>query len=188
MKRKLTEKSIELFEKKGFSQTTIQDITEALEVTKGTFYYYFSSKEQLLMDIHNEYITNLLERQQQILDAKNKSNKETLKKIIELLIYDIKDKGPSGRVFFREMRHLMNENIESIEKKRKLFRLNIEQVIRDGVNNGEFRSDLPVEMVTLGVLGLANYSYNWFNPNGKITPEELVNTYTEMILGGMVKD
>ncbi len=51
MKEKIIEKAIELFEKKGFSTTSIQDIVDELGVTKGSFYYYFSSKEQLLMDI-----------------------------------------------------------------------------------------------------------------------------------------
>ncbi|MBA4536510.1 TetR/AcrR family transcriptional regulator [Bacillus aquiflavi] len=187
MKRKITEKSIELFEKKGFSQTSIQDIVDSLQVTKGTFYYYFSSKEQLLMDIHLEYITDLLGRQQQILQNDLITNKEKLKKIMTLLIDDIKDKGANGRVFFREIRHLINENIDKIKQKRTLFRLNIEKIIQDGVNNGEFRSDLRTDMVTFGILGLTNYCYNWFNPNGEVTTEQLIDTYVEMILHGIIK-
>lgn len=62
MKAKITEHSIRLFEQKGFTETSIQDIVDSIGVTKGTFYYYFSSKEQLLMDIHMDYITKLLEK------------------------------------------------------------------------------------------------------------------------------
>src|SRR5699024_11597620 len=68
IKEEITKHSIQLFEKKGFSQTSIQDIVDVLDVTKGTFYYYFSSKEQLLMDIHLQYIDNLLSRQQMIFE------------------------------------------------------------------------------------------------------------------------
>src|SRR5699024_4570497 len=89
-----------LFQEKGFNQTSIQDIVKALEVTKGTFYYYFSSKEQLLMDIHHDYITHLLERQERIISKTNMTQKEKLTEIIRLLIMDIADKGPSARVFF----------------------------------------------------------------------------------------
>lgn len=186
MKRKITEVSIALFEKKGFSQTSIQDIVDALQVTKGTFYYYFSSKEQLLMDIHLEYITDLLERQQQIIENESLSNKEKLRKIIALLIHDIKDKGSSGRVFFREIRHLENENIDIIKQKRSLFRLNIQNVVQEGVDKGEFRPDLRVDVVTFGILGLTNYSYKWFKPDGDVTPDELVDIYMEIILHGMI--
>jgi len=100
MKKEIIEHSILLFEKKGFSQTSIQDIVDALNVTKGTFYYYFSSKEELLMDIHLQYIDDLLNRQAMILHDASLSCCKKLAKIIHLLISDIKERGPSARVFF----------------------------------------------------------------------------------------
>ena len=47
MKGKITQVSIQLFEQKDFSETSIQDICDGPGVTKGTFYYYFTSKEEL---------------------------------------------------------------------------------------------------------------------------------------------
>lgn len=185
MKDKLTRESVLLFEKKGFSQTSIQDIVDALNVTKGTFYYYFSSKEQLLMDIHLEYITDLLERQQLILDNEETTQKEKLTQMIHLLIADIKDNGPYGRVFFREIRHLLNDNMDIIDQKRTKFRLNIEEVVRTGINNEEFRNDLQAEMIAFGILGVTNWTYNWFNPEKKVTTEQLVDIYADMILNGI---
>ena len=63
MKEEITRHSVKLFQQKGFSETSIQDIVDSLGVTKGTFYYYFKSKEQLLMEIHSRYIDDLLHRQ-----------------------------------------------------------------------------------------------------------------------------
>lgn len=185
MKEKITTQSITLFERKGFSHTSIQDIVNELEVTKGTFYYYFSSKEQLLMDIHSHYITNLLNRQERILDNDQISQKDKLSKIIRLLVSDITDKGPSARVFFREVRHLGNKNIEDIKKKRDQFRLNIERTVQDGVNQGEFRHGLRVDMVTFGILGITNWSYQWYKPDGDVSVDELVEIYVDMILKGI---
>lgn len=185
MKQKLTNISIELFEKKGFSETSIQDIVDELKVTKGTFYYYFPSKEKLLMDIHLDYITHLLDRQKLIMNDKTKSYTDKLEAMIKMLILDITDKGASGRVFFREIRHLMNVNINIIKEKRALFRLNIEQIIKQGVEAGEFRPDLQVSMVTFAILGLTNYSYEWYRPDGDIQPAELISIYQEMVLNGI---
>lgn len=95
MKEKLTNISVALFENKDFSQTSIQDIVNELQVTKGTFYYYFPSKKKLLMDIHLDYITHLLNRQELIINNKEKSCNEKLEEIIEMLILDITDKGAS---------------------------------------------------------------------------------------------
>ncbi|GKV67385.1 MULTISPECIES: TetR/AcrR family transcriptional regulator [unclassified Sporosarcina] len=186
MKDKITKASILLFEEKGFSETSIQDIVEALGVTKGTYYYYFTSKEQLLMEIHLDYISDLLKRQQTILESANLSCRKKLEEIIALLIHDIQDKGPSGRVFFREMRHLIEENVKSIEKQRDLFRLNIEQLITDGIDAGEFRKDLRADIAAFGVLGIANYSYNWFNPMGEMSADKLSELFSGMLLEGIV--
>lgn len=186
MKVKITKASVLLFEQKGFSDTSIQDIVEAIGVTKGTFYYYFNSKEQLLMEIHLDYISDLLKRQQTILESDHLSGRKKLEDIIALLIHDIKDNGPSGRVFFREMRHLIADNVETIEQQRDLFRLNIEQLITDSIEAGEFRKDLRADITAFGVLGIANYSYNWFNPKGTISADELSELFSSMLLEGIV--
>ncbi|MEH7546671.1 MULTISPECIES: TetR/AcrR family transcriptional regulator [Bacillaceae] len=55
MKQKLIETGIQLFDQNGFKSTSVQDIVQLLGVTKGTFYYYFNSKEELLKDIHLIY-------------------------------------------------------------------------------------------------------------------------------------
>lgn len=179
--------SIVLFGEKGFSETSIKDIVNALGVTKGTFYYYFSSKEQLLMDIHHNYITNLLERQNRIINGASITQKEKLTEIIRLLITDIADKGPSARVYFREMRHLANENISAIKQKREQFRLNIENVVQVGIDKSEFYADLRADMIAFGILGVTNWSYNWFNPDGEVSSEELTKIYADMILTGIMK-
>src|SRR5690625_5477333 len=95
-----------------------------------------------------------------------------------MLISDIKEKGSSGRVFFREIRHLNNTNILQIKEKRNKFRLKIENVVQEGIKVKEFKTELPADMITFGILGLTNYSYNWFDPSGEISPDELARIFS----------
>ncbi|TXK86951.1 helix-turn-helix transcriptional regulator, partial [Parageobacillus sp. SY1] len=90
MKEKIIETSIELFDRKGFKETSVQEIVEAIGVTKGAFYYYFKSKEELLKDICISYIEDLLEQQQRILQDSEKSCTEKLYEIVYMLIRNIK--------------------------------------------------------------------------------------------------
>lgn len=188
MKEKITKQSIKLFEKKGFRDTSIQDIVDSLGVTKGSFYYYFSSKEELLMDIHLGYINELLDRQEQILGDERLSYKQKLFDIVYMLISSIKTKGTSAKIFFREMRHLSADRLEQIVSKRDQFRLNVERIIRGGIENGEFRKDLNPSIITFGILGAANWSYHWFNPAGSSSDREIAETFVEMILKGIQLD
>jgi TetR/AcrR family transcriptional regulator, cholesterol catabolism regulator len=184
MKDKIIETSILLFEKRGFSSTSIQHITNALDVTKGTFYYYFTSKEQLLMEIHEEYITDLLDRQQQAIKNAT-TNREKLAAIVHLLITDIETKGSAGRVFFREIRHLDAENAHDIRSKRDLFRANITTILQNGIASGEFRSSINPNILSFAILGVTNWSYQWYYPGGDISPAELTDMFLDMILNGI---
>ncbi len=185
MKEKITEKSIQLFDQKGFSETSIQDIVDSIGVTKGTFYYYFSSKEELLMDIHLRYIDEMLSNQEEILKDESKPCKDKLFEIFHMLISNIRTEGASAKVFFREMRNLSEERLSEILPKREQFRLNVEKLLETGKQNGEFRPDLKTSIVTFGILGIANWSYQWFNPDGSISDREVAEIFTEMILKGI---
>ncbi|WP_409305198.1 TetR/AcrR family transcriptional regulator [Peribacillus sp. SCS-155] len=187
MKEKITEHSIRLFEKKGFTETSIQDIVESIGVTKGTFYYYFSSKEELLMDIHNRYIDQLLSEQEKILLDETKSSQEKLSDIVLMLIQSIRGQGPSAKVFFREMQNLSQDRLEEIVQKRDEFRLNIQRVLEEGTENGEFKPELNAPIATFGILGMANWSYQWFNPEGLMNEKEVSQIFTDMILSGIKK-
>ncbi|MDN7228881.1 TetR/AcrR family transcriptional regulator [Planococcus liqunii] len=184
MKAELIKESINLFVEKGFSATSIQDIVDKLGVTKGSFYYHFKSKEALLMHIHLSYIDDLLKRQKTILETE-KEARGKLVKVVELLIHDIEKQGALGRVYYREIRHLTPENAATIRKKRAEFRDRIESIIKEGIENGEFRKNLEAKMITFGILGITNWSYQWFNPKGDLSVRELADMYTDFILHGI---
>jgi AcrR family transcriptional regulator len=185
VKERITEHSIRLFEKKGFTETSIQDIVDSLGVTKGTFYYYFSSKEELLMDIHISYIDDLNFRQERILEDASKSCKEKLYDIAYMLISHIEVNGPSARVFFREMRNLSEEHLSEILPKRDQFRLNLQGLLDEGKEKNEFKKDLHSEIVAFGILGITNWSYQWFKPSGKTSDQEVTKIFVDMILHGI---
>ncbi|MEJ9282069.1 TetR/AcrR family transcriptional regulator [Ureibacillus thermosphaericus] len=188
MKEKIIEASIRLFENKGYSETSIQDIVDELGVTKGTFYYYFSSKEELLMEIHQNYIDHILKVQEDIISDESKNNRTKLFEIIYMLLRSIKTHGPSALIFFREMNNLSEASLAEIIPKRDKFRFNIEKVVQEGISSGEFRSDLNPSIITLGILGMTNWSYKWFKPDGPLSDKEVSEIYTEIILHGIEKE
>lgn len=187
MRRTIIKESIDLFDKKGYSKTSIQDIVDKIGATKGTFYYYFNSKQELLRDIHLSYIQDLLQEQEIILQDPNLSCKEKINKIVYLIISGIRTQGKNARVFSREMRHLEEEHIRHVNSIKREFRLNLQKVLEEGIEKGEFRSDLRSDIVIFALLGMVNRSYSWYNPDGEVTEEELVNIYMDIIVNGIKK-
>ncbi|MFE3973767.1 MULTISPECIES: TetR/AcrR family transcriptional regulator [unclassified Peribacillus] len=185
MKEKMTEHSMRLFEKKGFSETSISDIVESVGVTKGTFYYYFKSKEQLLMDIHIAYIDELLSEQEIIISDTRKNCKEKLFVMVYMLLKSIKTKKSSATVFFREMKNLSDEKLAQILPKRDEFRNKIKQVLVEGIESGELRSNLDASIISFAILGVANWSYHWFDSEVEKTEQEVADIFMGMILQGI---
>lgn len=58
----IIEKASELFAKNGFDATSVQEITDACGISKGSFYLSFKSKESLLFSIFEYFSTKLIER------------------------------------------------------------------------------------------------------------------------------
>ena len=50
-RKKIIDKAWELFIKNGYEETKVEDITRELEISKGSFYIYFATKDELLYEI-----------------------------------------------------------------------------------------------------------------------------------------
>lgn len=64
----IMQKSIELFSQKSISKTSIQDITNACDISKGAFYLSFRSKEDLLISLIDYFIKDLTLLFQEVVD------------------------------------------------------------------------------------------------------------------------
>lgn len=185
MKDKILQTSLTLFDQKGYRETSIQDIVDSLGVTKGTFYYYYSSKEELLKAICLAYIENLVQHQEEIIHHPTKTNTEKLHDIIYMLLDRIERERNEARIFFREMRNIKEEHIEEIKQIRNQFRLNYQKVLEDGIKNGEFKANAHPNILALGILGITNWSYYWYSSEGEMSVEELTRLYLDFILHGI---
>ncbi len=188
MKEQIIATCTQLFEQKGFRETSIQEIVEELGVTKGTFYYYFSSKEQVLMMIHTKYIDHLLLQQAEIMQNKQLTNKDKLRALIRMLFMNIIPNGDQARVFFREFRHLKDEHMKEVRAKRNQVRHAFENVLREGMDSGAFKNDLEPDIISLGILGACNWSYQWFQPGGKYLDTEIADMFINMIYTGIEQE
>lgn len=80
-KDKIIEKSMELFREKGYHTTKVEEITKALGISKGNFYTYFNSKEEVLYEILDIMKSEKIRMLEEI--DTDKPPKEILKKFIE---------------------------------------------------------------------------------------------------------
>ena len=76
-KKQLLDAAYQLFVEKGYQSTSIQDILEHSNVSKGTFYNYFSSKNELFIDVFNTVFEKMRTARKEILVGRDVSDYET---------------------------------------------------------------------------------------------------------------
>ena len=130
-KRKIFETSMELFAKKGYEATSIEEITSIVGVAKGTLYYHFSSKEEIfnfLVEEGMKLLKNSIEIKTSNLDNSIDKIKITIKyeNFISMLLSQIWGQEPRNKKCRDSVFEYINmiENIiqEGIEKNELISR------------------------------------------------------------------
>ena len=72
----------ELFQKKDYESTTMQDIMNALEIAKGTIYHYFKSKEELLEAVVEDTVEEYIAGMEKVLNETEGNGLEKMQALI----------------------------------------------------------------------------------------------------------
>src|SRR5699024_12586271 len=75
-----------------------------------------------------------------------------------------------------------------IKEKMNAFKSIISSVLYDGIKAGEFRQDLNIDLTTMAILGMVNWMYKWYDPNGKNTISEISNFSIDFIMHSVLVD
>lgn len=139
------------FDRKGYYETSIDDIVHESHMSKGAIYTYFKSKEEIFISLMN-FIT---ERSFQVLDGMfDQLNTATdkLKFIIERNFELYANSKNMQRVHYEFWLYASSfPKLQELMKEReKLFNGIIARIVEEGIANGEFRKD--ADPMTVGSL------------------------------------
>jgi AcrR family transcriptional regulator len=180
----ILQEAVRLFADKGFDATSIQDIVNAASVTKGAFYYYFTSKNDLLYEIHQGFMTVANRHAEEVL-AEGLSPEETVRKMIITLITGIARFQSGVTVFFREMHRLDPEHRTAMRAERNRYEAAFQSVLARGQAEGVFRADISSRLQTLGILSMCNGTYIWYRSHGPVSAKEIGEAFADMLLAGI---
>ena len=130
----------ELFSRKGFDETAVSDIVDALGVAQGTFYYYFDSKEECL----DALVTRTIEADYEEIEALvEREDMEAPGKLLR--VYKIRIRR---RIEHRVLDYIhLEENAKlhyKISRKRFVDLLPpMTRLVEEGVSEGHFNTDHP---------------------------------------------
>jgi AcrR family transcriptional regulator len=179
------ETAARVFTEKGYEKASMGDIAEAMGMTKAGVYHHIESKEELLAGIIS-YGMELFERQ--VLD-KVMTIRDPLERLRATLrghlLLVLRDRPREVTVILHESGALPAAAGRKIDARKKRYIRFLEQTIRELVMRKVARRVDP-SVAAFALLGMVNWTYQWYRPGGRLSEEELAEALTEFYLRGLL--
>lgn len=135
----------ELFVKKGYDQTSVNDILKIVDIAKGTFYYYFASKEEVLEAIILDIVEEGARRAEKII----KDQSIPLVNRIMLAIMAQAPEFEGSDEIKEELHKVENTKLERLYLREMLKRMTpvLQETVQDGIDQEIFHMDYPTECI-----------------------------------------
>lgn len=172
-----------LFAERGYHATGTAELCDAVGLGKGSLYYYVESKENLLYLIHERVMGRVLEFATRMAALEAPAT-DRLRQLGREQIGIIADYPDHVWVFLHEHKVLTGARAREFSASRRKYEDAVQKILEDGVAAGEF-AIADVRLATLGWLGMHNYTYLWFRPGRRLTPERLADYFYELFIQGV---
>lgn len=150
LRKKIMDVAWDLFYQKGYEKTTIGDIIEAANTSKGGFYYYFKAKDELLNSLYS-FFDEEYERFYENMD-KSMNSITQLHVLCQCVFYFIEGHVKPELLSELYRSQLANRTQEHFLSKDRYYQKIVNAIIAEGQSRGEIRSDFSVEALAQHVL------------------------------------
>ena len=183
-----------LFQQRGYDATSMNDVAAALKLSKGGLYHHFQSKDEILFEIMNHAMEITEERvlapARAIVDPEAR-----LRALIRLHIEVVL--SPQDReitVMLHENHPLPPALRKRINTRKKEYVHFVESLIAE-VQKGDAQKEsqrtrsggrVSPRAAAFALLGMINWIYQWYKPEGELQAQNLVPQFTDLLFGGIL--
>jgi TetR/AcrR family transcriptional regulator, cholesterol catabolism regulator len=171
----------------GFDGTTIDAIAKEAGVDRATVYYYFADKGAIFREAIHDGLADMVSALEEVA-ASEEAPEVRLRNAIRVLMRSFERHYPQLYIYLRsgDSASVIDEqlNSELIASGRRYEDL-IEQVVRDGIKQGVFKTTLPPKVFAKSITGMVNWTSRWFVPGGVLDADDVADGMADTILNGV---
>jgi TetR/AcrR family transcriptional regulator len=177
-----------VFAAKGFFPTTMSDIAREAEFGTGSLYKYFKSKEELYFTLIDEKVEEINRLVKAELSQKT-SAVERIKKVLELQFEFFERNRDFFRIYISERNRfewtVKDELGKGLHEKMVAYITILAEVMRQGIEGGEFRSMNPTDLAH-ALVGIVNsFVFEWMISRELYPLISKLDTALEIFFGGV---
>jgi len=184
-RNRVFEVAAEVFNRKGYDNTSMSDVASAAGLTKAGLYHHISSKESLLytvldygLDLTQAYVLDPVEKISDPLDR--------LKTMIDLhLRLVLQERNLEVTGLLHECKTLSSSDRAKINRRKKEYVRIATSIIAEATKKYNVK-DVNPKLAAYALLGMLNWTYQWYKTSGSNTREEIVETFQQIFLQGIL--
>jgi len=162
----------------------VGEIARDLRMTKGSLYYYFKNKEEILYFCHDYSLDILLDLLARV-ERETRSPDERLRQLIVSFVHMIIDEL-QGTALTMDLQALSPRLLRRVITKRDLFDRGVRRILKEGMDRELFVPGDP-KLLTFAILGAVNWITRWFDPRGPARSEEIAQAFADYLLAGLLR-
>lgn len=173
-----------LFQQRGYDATSMNDVAAALNLSKGGLYHHFESKDHILFDLMDGAMDIT---QQRVVDQVRKilDPETALRTLIKLhidVVLSVRDREIT--VMLHENHPLPPTLRRRINKRKKEYVHFLENLIAQVQRARGSKGGVSPRAAAFALLGMINWIYQWYKPDGVLTGEDISREYTQIFFAG----
>lgn len=173
-----------LFQQQGYDATSMNDVAAALKLSKGGLYHHFQSKDEILFDLMDHALDITQERVinpvRDIADPE-----ERLRMLIRRHIEVVLSVGDREITVMLHENHPLPPSLRRrINTRKKDYVHFVENLIAEVQRARQSSETVSPRAATFALLGMINWIYQWYRPEGNLQEEDLARQYTEIFFQG----
>jgi AcrR family transcriptional regulator len=184
--QKVCEVAARLFNKKGYLETNMEGISAAAKLSKGGIYHYFSSKDEILFSIFDNYLNIALDGlEDELKGLKDISSK--IKFVISRHISFYVRYPSEAKTLLHDAHCLPAEYRRTIQDKERQYFKIVSDLLSTFFGSKSGISSSQTTVMTFLLFGMCNWIYSWYRASGPVAPDELSEIIWTVFLGGAQK-
>jgi AcrR family transcriptional regulator len=162
------------FGKSGYHNTSLDDIAEALQVSKGTLYNYIKDKQELLYECHTLAL-DIGERAVEFGKERGATGGEILRHVLMYNITSLTEEFGACAV------------LTEVDALRPADRIKTVMVglINDGIKDGSIRP-LDQKVAVFTIMGVISWLPRWYSPDGRLSGRDIAAQITNLLMPGLL--
>lgn len=178
---RIREAAISLFAEQGFAATGIRDIGSRAGISTSVLYHYVSNKEQLLVEIMLDGLTNVLAAGRRAAAAEDDPALQLARLVVTHMCIEV-TRVDSSAVIDREFGSLEDAERPRVLALRDEYQKVWRSVLKKGTSTGRFDID-DQRLGVLFIIDLCNGIGRWYRPGGRLKLKDVLAHAVDAVFG-----